>query len=92
MFYIATNYPEKDIYTIKKENSYLAISTPQLKFLDISIYVAPGSSYSQFLKACGCNIPKGFFLMSGLILLINSPTHHYLKWMTFIPPCPNRIC
>ena len=61
MLYVVTNYPDKDIHTIKKENSYLAISTPQLKFLDISSYLAAGSSYSQFLKAYGCEIPKGIF-------------------------------
>ena len=61
MFYVASNYPEKDIHRIKKENSYLAISTPQLKFLDIFNYLAAGFSYSQFLKAYGCDIPKGIF-------------------------------
>ena len=61
VLYVGSNYPEKDIHTIKKENSYLAISTPQLKFLDISNYLAAWSSYSQFLKAYGCDIPKGIF-------------------------------
>ena len=61
MLYVASNYPEKDIHTIKKEYSYLAISTPLLKFWDISHYLAAGSSYSQFLKAYGCEIPKGIF-------------------------------
>ena len=61
MLYIARNFPEKDIHTIKKENSYLAIAIPHLKFLDISNYLAAGSSYSQFLKAYGCDTPKGIF-------------------------------
>ena len=61
MFHVASNYPEKDIHTIKKENSYLAIFTPHLKFLDISNYLAAGSSYSEFLKVYGCEIPKGIF-------------------------------
>ena len=61
MLYIARNFPEKDIHTIKKENSCLTIAIPQLKFLDISNYLAAGSSYSQFLKAYGCEIPKGIF-------------------------------
>ena len=61
MLHLASNYPGKDIHTIKKENSYLAISTPHLKFLDMSNYLAAGSSYSQFLKAYGCEIPKGIF-------------------------------
>ena len=49
------------MHTIKKENSYLTIAIPQLKFLDISNYLAAGRSYSQFLKAYGCDIPKGIF-------------------------------
>ena len=32
-----------------------------MKFLDISNYIAAGSSYSQFLKAYGCDIPKSIF-------------------------------
>ena len=34
--YITQNYNENDIYTIKKNNSYLSISVPDLKFIDIS--------------------------------------------------------
>ena len=51
MTYIVENYEEQDIHTIKKENSYLSISTPDIKFTDISNYLAAGCSYSQFLKA-----------------------------------------
>ena len=32
-----------------------------MKFIDISNYLAPGFSYSQFLKAYGCSIEKGYF-------------------------------
>ena len=61
MSYIVENYTEQDIHTIKKENSYLSISTPDIKFIDISNYLASGCSYSQFLKAYGCDEPKGIF-------------------------------
>ena len=48
MSYIVENYTEQDIHTIKKENSYLSISTPEVKFIDISNYLAAGCSYSVF--------------------------------------------
>ena len=59
--YITQNYNENDIYTIKKNNSYLSISVPDLKFIDILNYLVAGCSYAQFLKAYGCEIPKGIF-------------------------------
>ena len=59
--YITANYLEIDIYTIKKNNTYLSVSVPDLKFIDISNYLAAGSSSSQFLKAYGSEIPKGIF-------------------------------
>ena len=37
------------------------LSTEDLKFIDISNYLAPGFSYSQFLKAYGSDVEKGFF-------------------------------
>ena len=39
MSYISNQYNESDIFTIKRENTYLSIATPDLKFLDISNYV-----------------------------------------------------
>ena len=61
MSHIAVNYEDNEIYTIKKDNKYLSISTPDLKVLDISNYLIAGCSYSKFLKAYGCQIPKGIF-------------------------------
>ena len=37
------------------------LSTHNFKFIDVSNYLAPGYSYSQFLKAYGCDIQKGYF-------------------------------
>ena len=54
------NLSEDRTYVIKRNNSYSAISTPQLKFLDIMNILAPGVSYSKFLKAYGIEECKGF--------------------------------
>ena len=52
---------ETDLHCIKRNNSYLSLSNKFLKFLDISNYLAPGCSYSQFLKSYGSSIQKGYF-------------------------------
>ena len=51
---------------IKKGNSYLCIQTDLFRFLDISNYLAPGFSYSQFLKAYEVNITKSFMCYEWL--------------------------
>ena len=61
MLYITDHYQENEIFTIKRNNSYLAIAVTDMKFLDISNYLAAGCSYSKFLKAYGCETPKGIF-------------------------------
>ena len=61
MLFISENYKDNEIFTFKKNNSYISISTPHLKFLDISNFLAPGCSYSQFLKAYGSELNKGVF-------------------------------
>ena len=48
-------------FIIKKGNNYLCISNGILKFLDITNYLSPGSSYVQFLKAFDITEEKGFF-------------------------------
>lgn len=48
-------------FVIKRQNAYIAISAEKLKFLDISQYLATGTSYKQFLKAYGVQEDKGFF-------------------------------
>ncbi len=44
------NLSEK-AFVVKRNNSYLCVATDQLRFLDMSQFLAPGSSYSKFLKA-----------------------------------------
>ena len=50
-----------DHFVIKKTNSFMCIDTPQFKFLDLCNYLAPGCSYSQFLKAYNTEEQKSFF-------------------------------
>jgi len=46
---------------IKRNHAYLALRTSALKFVDISNFVAAGTSYAAFLKAYQCQGEKGFF-------------------------------
>ena len=46
---------------IKRHHAYLALQTGALKFVDISNFVAAGTSYAAFLKAYQCQGEKGFF-------------------------------
>ena len=48
-------------YVIKKNSSYMCISTPTLKFLDASNYLAAGTSYDSFLKSYDTISRKSFF-------------------------------
>jgi hypothetical protein len=48
-------------YAMKRNNTFMAVKTEKLKFLDIANYLAPGFSYSQYLKSYGCSEEKGHF-------------------------------
>ena len=48
-------------FVIKRNNTFMCLSKDQLKFLDMTNYIAPGFSYDKYLKAYGCKITKGFF-------------------------------
>ena len=56
---------EKDgigsFFVIKRNISFMYLSTDQLKFLDMTNYTAPGFSYDKYLKAYGCEVTKGNF-------------------------------
>ena len=47
-----------DVNVAKKENSYMFLSTPKFKFLDIKNYLAPGLSYDAWCRAYGCKLQK----------------------------------
>ena len=48
-------------FVIKRDNTFMCLSTDKLTFLDMTNYIAPGFSYDTYLKAYGCKITKGFF-------------------------------
>ena len=53
---------EKDDYfVVKKNNSYMCLSDKSFRFLDISNFLAPGCSYSKFLKAFEIEESKFYF-------------------------------
>jgi len=57
-------------FVIKKAtNSYLCIKTYRLRFLDIKNYLAPGFSYSKFLKAYDSEERKFYFPYEFMDLL-----------------------
>jgi hypothetical protein len=47
-------------HTMNRNNNFMCINTEALKFLVITNYMAPGFSYSQYLKAYECTEEKGF--------------------------------
>ena len=48
-------------FVIKRDNTFMCMLTDELKFLDMTNYIAPAFSYDKYLKAYGCKITKGFF-------------------------------
>ena len=52
---------ERSFFVIKRNNAFMCLPTPKVKFLDIVNYLAPGFSYDKYLKAYGCKITKGHF-------------------------------
>ena len=49
------------LFAIKRNNTMKCIKTKLLKFLDITNYIAPGFSYSAFIKAYDCKMEKAVF-------------------------------
>ena len=53
--YFVKNLAEiSEVKVAKKENSYMFLSLPNFKFLDIKNYLAPGLSYDAWCRAYGC--------------------------------------
>ena len=52
---------DKTRFVIKRQNTFMCLSTKNLKFLDVTQYLAPGVSYDKYLKAYGCDLQKGHF-------------------------------
>ena len=57
--YFVKNLTEiSDVNVAKKENSYMFLSTPNFKFLDIKNDLGPGLSYDAWCRAYGCELQK----------------------------------
>ena len=54
-------HEDSDTFVVKKNNAYVCIATESQKFLDMSHFLAPGSSYAGFLKAYLVAEQKGYF-------------------------------
>ena len=52
---------DKTRFVIKRQNTFMCFSTTNLKFLDVTQYLAPGVSYDKYLKAYGCELQKRHF-------------------------------
>ena len=50
-----------NVNVAKKGNSYMFLSTPKFKFLDIKSYLAPGLSYAAWCRAYGTQLQKLVF-------------------------------
>ena len=48
-------------FVIKRQNSFMGLSTDKLKILDMVNFLAPGYSLDKYLKAYGCDLQKGHF-------------------------------
>ena len=55
------NFESTAKFTVKRNNSYMCLSTEKFRFLDVSQYLAPGHDYSSFLKSFHVSEEKGFF-------------------------------
>ena len=60
-YFVKTLADMNSVNVAKKENSYMFLTTPQFKFLDVKNYLAPGLSLDAWCKANGCEIEKSVF-------------------------------
>ena len=48
----------EDVFTAKKENCYMFLTTSKFKFLDVKNYIEPGLSYDAWCKSMGGRLQK----------------------------------
>ena len=58
---LSTHHDDKISFVVKRTNDMTCIGTKRFQILDICNFIAPGFSYSKYLKAYGCEKAKGFF-------------------------------
>ena len=59
--YSKGNECNEDVFTAKKENNYMFLTTSKIKFLDVNNYIGPGLSYAAWYKSMGCKLQKLMF-------------------------------
>ena len=55
------NHKEKNVFVIKKNSGYMSIITHDFRFLDVSNFLAPGTSLANFYRAFNAENRKLFF-------------------------------
>ena len=59
LLFLVENEPVK--YLVKRNYNYMSIDTENLRFLNVTNFLAPGFSYDQFLRAYDGSQRKGIF-------------------------------
>ena len=67
----------RSFFVIKRDNTFMCLSTDKLKFLDMTNYIAQGFSYDKYLKAYGCKITKSFSHMNIWTVWRDSTILHF---------------
>ena len=52
-------------FAVKRNNQYVCLANDTFKFLNISTFLSPGVSYTQFLKAFDVVEQKGYYRTNG---------------------------
>ena len=60
-FVYDNNKEKQNIQALKTGNSYRVITSDHLKFLDVSNFLAAGTSLDKWLKAYKCEVQKAIF-------------------------------
>ena len=60
-YFVSTLSNMSDVTVVKKDNSYMFLTSPMFKFLDVKNYLAPGLSYDSWCKANGCTVSELVF-------------------------------
>ena len=80
-YFVRSLSKPNDVTVAKKDNSYIFLTTPKLKFLDVCNYLAPGLDYNGWCKANGCSLEKLKFPYEWL--------HSYEK-LSHVGPVPHE--
>ena len=51
----------EDVFSSKKENEYMFLTTSKFEFLDVKNYIGPGLNYDALCKSIGCGLQTLMF-------------------------------